>query len=77
MRKFLSREGEVYILNPALDVRHGPEGAELFDTAQNATLPLLPHQRQILAEVLRTRIIDEPLATFFIHSNFFIQVKSQ
>ena len=77
VRKFLSREGEVYMLNPVLDVRHSAEGVGLFDTTQNITLPLLSHQTKILAEILSTRIIDKQFAAFFISYNIFIPMRLQ
>ena len=65
------------MLNPALEVRHLPEGVELFDTTQNISLPLFPHQKKILDEILRTRIIDQQFASFFINYNFFIRMEVQ
>ena len=65
------------MLNPSLEVRQLPQGVELFDTTQNISLPLFPHQKKILDEILRTRIIDQQFASFFINYNFFIRMEVQ
>ena len=65
------------MLNPALEVRQLPEGVELFDTTQKMSLPLFPHQKKILEEILYSRIIDQQFAAFFINYNFFIRMKVQ
>ena len=72
--KFLSKEGNLYVLHPALRVCLRTESVLIIDIITHKVFSIEGHQAKILSDSIRERVIFEQFMSVFIQSKILTKI---